>query len=215
MSGLLRVLIADDHVPTRDDLERTLDDDGRFAVCGQAGDAAATVRLAVQERPDVCLIDVRMPGNGIAAAWEISARLPETRIVMLTVSSDDDDLLEALRSGACSYLLKDMDLTQLPDTLAEVVEGNAAIPRQLVARLIDEFRGGDPRRRSLLAGGGRGRLTSREWQVLELLNGGMTTAGIAGRLFVSQTTVRSHIARILKKLGAHDRAEALELFRVG
>ena len=134
---------------------------------------------------------------------------------MLTVSSDDDDLLEALRSGACSYLLKDMDLTHLPDTLAEVVEGNAAIPRQLVARLIDEFRGGDPRRRSLLAGGGRGRLTSREWQVLELLNGGMTTAGIAGRLFVSQTTVRSHIARILKKLGARDRAEALELFRVG
>ncbi|HSL63620.1 MAG TPA: response regulator transcription factor, partial [Gaiellaceae bacterium] len=101
-----RVLLADDHPPTREDIRRTLESDGRFEVCAVAADAAGAVDAATRERPDLCVLDIRMPGNGIAAAWEITARLPETKVVMLTVSRDDDDLLAALRAGASGYLLK-------------------------------------------------------------------------------------------------------------
>jgi two-component system, NarL family, nitrate/nitrite response regulator NarL len=96
----LRALIADDHWPTRDDLRRVLADSGAFDICAVVANAAQAVQAAVVNRPDVCLLDIRMPGSGIAAAWEISARLPEAKIVMLTVSDDDTDLFAALRAGA-------------------------------------------------------------------------------------------------------------------
>ena len=89
MSRPVRVLLADDHVPTRDDIRRALEADERFVVCAEAGDAPVAIEAAVRESPDLCVLDVRMPGGGVAAAWEISTRLPATRIVMLTVSSDD------------------------------------------------------------------------------------------------------------------------------
>ena len=106
----LRVLIADDHAPTRDDVRRALEGDQRFDICASAADAAEAVQSAVRERPDVCLLDVRMPGSGLAAAWEIAARLPQAKIVMLTVSDEDTDLFAALRAGAHGYLLKTMNL---------------------------------------------------------------------------------------------------------
>ena len=89
-----RVLIADDHAPTRQDVREAIEADGRLEVCGEVADAVAAVEAAVRERPDLCLLDVRMPGSGITAAWEISARLPATRVVMLTVSRDDELPLE-------------------------------------------------------------------------------------------------------------------------
>ncbi|MGH3061198.1 MAG: response regulator, partial [Gaiellaceae bacterium] len=154
MSGAVRVLLADDHVPTRDDIRRALAADSRFAVCAEAGDAAAAIDGAVREGPDVCILDVRMPGGGVAAAWEISTRLPQTKIVMLTVSRDDTDLFASLRAGAAGYLLKDMDPAQLPNALGDVLNGEAALPPELVARVIDEFRDRSPRRRAVLASGG-------------------------------------------------------------
>ena len=87
-----RVLIADDHAPTRGDLREVLEEDGRFEVCAEAADAPGAVDAAVRERPDLCILDIRMPGRGVAAAWEITARLPETKVVMLTVSAEDTDL---------------------------------------------------------------------------------------------------------------------------
>jgi DNA-binding NarL/FixJ family response regulator len=205
-----RVLIADDHAPTRGDLREVLEEDGRFEVCAEAADAPAAVDAAVRERPDLCILDIRMPGRGVAAAWEIAARLPETKVVMLTVSEDDADLFAALRAGASGYLLKGIDPARLPHALQDVIEGQSAIPRALVGRLVGEFRDRGPRRRSLV--GDEAQLTSREWQVLDLLRQELTTAEIARRLVLSQATVRSHVAAILRKLDVPDRAAAIRLF---
>jgi DNA-binding NarL/FixJ family response regulator len=210
----LRVLIADDHAPSRDDVRRALERDGRFDVCYSAADAAEAIQAAVRERPDICLLDIRMPGSGLAAAWEIAARLPQTKIVMLTVSDDDADLLAALRAGADGYLLKTMNLQGLPDALDGVQSGEAAMPRVLVTRLLEQFRGHEPRWRQLVKDDGfGGRLTSREWEILELLAQGLPTSGIARRLVLSASAVRVHIAAIVRKLGVRDRAAAIDLFR--
>jgi DNA-binding NarL/FixJ family response regulator len=212
VSKAVRVLLADDHVPTRDDIRRTLEADPRFLVCAEAGDAPAAIEGAIRENPDVCVLDVHMPGGGVAAAWEISARLPQTKIVMLTVSRDDSDLFASLRAGASGYLLKDMDPARLPDALGDVVNGEAALPASLVARVLEEFRDRSPRRREVLAPGGFETLTSREWQVLDLLRQGLTTAAIARKLVLSPVTVRSHVNNILRKVRAPDREALLRDF---
>jgi DNA-binding NarL/FixJ family response regulator len=154
-----------------------------------------------------------MPGNGIAAAASIVAEVPGTAVVMLTVSRNDADLFDALRAGAAGYLLKDIDPKRLPFALRGVLAGEAALPRALVARVLDEFRERS-RHRVLSLRGQRGvDLTSREWEVLALLREGLTTAQIAERLFVSKVTVRRHVASVLKKLRVPDRKAALDLLR--
>jgi DNA-binding NarL/FixJ family response regulator len=200
----IRVLIADDHPPTRASIRAAVERDARFTVCAEVPDAAAAVQSALRERPDLCLLDVRMPGSGIAATREITTRLPGTKIVIITVSLDEDDLFNALRAGAEGYLLKDTDPARLPHALKDVLEGGAAIPRPLVARLVREFRDWGPRRRPIDEPGYD--LTSREWQVLDLLRQGRTTTQIAERLFVSRATVRTHVAAVLRKLHLPDRA---------
>ncbi len=212
MSALARVLVADDHAPTREDIRVAVEADPRFTVVALAGDAAEAVQAALRERPDVVLLDMRMPGGGAAAAWEITARLPGTRAVMLTVSRSDEDLFAALRAGASGYLLKDMPFEELGDELADVLDGKVALPPELVARLVEEFRDSAPRRRALLGQSGGAQLTSREWQVLDFLRQGLTTSDIARRLFVSPATVRSHVAAVLRKLRVPDRDSAIRLF---
>jgi DNA-binding NarL/FixJ family response regulator len=213
-TALVRVLVADDHEPTRKDVMSALTQDGRFDVCAEAADAAAAVARAMEQQPDLVLLDIRMPGSGLRALWEISARLPTTRIVMLTVSEEDSDLFAALRAGAHGYLLKDIDPQRLPEALFDVHSGNSAIPRTLVSRMLEEFRDVNPRRRSVPETSELdARLTSREWQVLDLLARYNTTAEIAGRLVLSPSAVRAHIAAIVKKFDARDRNEAVELFR--
>jgi len=201
----IRVLVADDHAPTRSDVRQILEADPRFQVVAEAADAVAAVECAIVDQPDVCLLDVNMPGSGVGAAWEISARLPETKIVMLTVSREDQHLFAALRAGASGYLLKDMDRARLTHALGDVLEGKAALPRELTARLVDEFRDRNPRRRKPLAEGPYTTLTSREWQVLDLLRQELTTAEIARRLTLSPVTVRTHVNNILRKVRAPDR----------
>jgi len=208
------VLIADDHAPSRDDVRRALEGDERFEVCASVADAAEAIQAAVRERPDLCLLDIRMPGSGLAAAWEIAARLPQAKIVMLTVSDDDYNLFTALRAGADGYLLKTMNLQRLPDALDGVHSGEAAIPRTLVAHVLEHFRGREPRWRQPVAEDSFGeRLTSREWEVLDLLAQGLSTSGIARRLVLSASAVRVHIAAVVRKLGVSDRAAAVDLFR--
>jgi DNA-binding NarL/FixJ family response regulator len=208
----LRVLIADDHAPTRDDVRRALTDGG-MEVCAEAPDAAHAVQLALETKPDICLLDIRMPGGGVAAAWEIAARLPTTKIVMLTVFDDDASLFAALRAGAVGYLTKDLDARILPRALADVVEGKAAIPRGLVSRLVKQFHGTDPRFRTTAVAGELGpRLTSREWDVLVGLADGLSTREIARRLQLKQSGVRAHISAIVQKLGVADREEAIAFF---
>jgi two-component system, NarL family, nitrate/nitrite response regulator NarL len=207
----IRILLADDHPPTRDDIRQALGRSPRLEVCSEVADAAAAVQEALATRPDICLLDIRMPGGGIAAAWEITARLPDTKVVMLTVSDSDADLFGALRAGASGYLLKDIDPDRLPHVILDVLAGEAALPRQLAARLVQAFRDRGPRRRAVVAGGPTAQLTSREWEVLDLLRQGRSTAAIAGELSVSQATVRSHVSSMLKKLRVPDRASALRL----
>ena len=204
MRDRIRVLIADDHAPTRADLREAIEQDDRFVVVAEAADGAGAVEAALREQPDLCLLDIRMPGSGIAVTREVTTRLPDTKVVMITVSVDDQDLLNALRAGAVGYLLKDSSLERLPDALIDTLNGGAAIPRRLVARLIAEFRDHGPRRRSIVTERGYD-LTSREWEVFGLVRQGMSTSEIASRLFVSRATVRSHVAALLKKLNVPNR----------
>jgi len=208
-----RVVIADDHVPTRADVRRAVEADPRFQVSAEAADAAGAIQACLRDRPDICVLDVKMPGSGVAAAWEISARLPDTRIVMLTVSAEDADLFGAIRAGAVGYLLKTMDFTRLPDALDGVMSGEAAVTPALVGRLLNRMRGREPRRRSPVSPGPAERLTSREWEVLELLAQQRTTNQIARNLVISPSATRVHIAAIVRKLDVADRAAAVELFR--
>lgn len=211
MIAPVRVLVADDHAPTRSGVRRVLEDDG-FEVCAEVATGAAAVEAALRERPDVCLLDVRMPeGGGVAAAAAIARRLPDTRLVMLTVSRDDADLFDALRAGALGYLLKDIARSRLPAALRSVLAGEAQLPASLVARVLDEFRERQGHRRALLRERPAVQLRRREWEVLELLRDGLTTAEIAQRLFVAEVTVRSHISAILRKLRVPDRAAAVRL----
>ena len=186
-----------------------------MVVCAEAADAAHAVQQALETRPDICLLDVRMPGGGVAAAWEIAARLPTTKIVMLTVSDEDGDLFRALRAGAVSYLVKDIDFeNHLPQALREVAEGKAAIPPALVARMVMQFHSNDPRFRTTEVGTEFGpRLTSREWDVLAGLAEGLSTRDIAKRLQLKPSGVRAHISAVVQKLGVADRREAVAFFR--
>jgi DNA-binding NarL/FixJ family response regulator len=204
-------MVADDHPATRAGVRKALENGG-FIVCAEVADGNAAIEAAVRERPDICLLDIHMPGNGIAAAAEISAQVPETAIIMLTVSQADEDLFAALRAGAAGYLLKDTNPARLPLALEGVLRGESALPRVLVGRLIEEFRGREQRRRIPLVKQPKAKLTSREWEVLELMREGFSTGDIADRLYISRGTVRSHVAAILRKLDVSDRMAALKLF---
>jgi DNA-binding NarL/FixJ family response regulator len=140
---------------------------------------------------------------------EISWKLPDCRVVVFGDSRDAVDVLEALRAGASGYLLKDIDLAPLPTTLQRVLAGEAALPRALVGRLIESLHERERRRRLAV----RHDLTNRELEVLELLAEKLTTAEIARRLFIEKVTVRTHVASILRKLGAVDRQAAIRLVR--
>jgi DNA-binding NarL/FixJ family response regulator len=210
VSGSIRVLVADDHPPARAGVTAALERGG-FVVCATAADARSAIEAARRERPDVCLLDVHMPGEGIHAAETIARELPETAVVMLTVSRTDADLLNALRAGASGYLLKDIDPARLPLALRGVLSGEAALPRRLVAVLIEEFRERKRRRRIPLVGRRSVELTDREWEVLESMRLGWTTEQIAEHFFISPVTVRTHIASILRKLQVSDREAAIAL----
>jgi DNA-binding NarL/FixJ family response regulator len=205
----LTVVIADDHAPIRAAIRAGLTADG-FDVVGEAAGAQAAVALAREREPHVCLLDIHMPGSGVAAAAQISAALPQTTVVMLTYSRADEDLFDSLRAGARGYLLKDMNPDRIGAALRGVLSGEAALPRALVARVLDEFRA-TSKRKLFVKQRGVAELTSREWEVMELLREGLTTEEVAKRLFISPGTVRVHVSSVLKKLRTTDRAEALRM----
>jgi DNA-binding NarL/FixJ family response regulator len=184
---------------------------GQFVIVGEAEDAAGAVELVLRERPDVCLLDPEMPGNGIKAAEAISAEVPGTSIVMLARCDRTGRLLDALRAGAVGYLLLETDPARLPHALRGVISGEAAIPRRLVSRIIEEFRARETRRALPLPGGAAVELTGREWEVLELMREGLSTAQMADRLLLSPVTVRRHISGLVQKLGVSDRPSLLRM----
>lgn len=207
----IRVVMADDHTRLRGQLRRALAAGG-CEVVGEGSSAADAIRLALEHVPDVVLLDIHMPGSGIRAAQAISQALPDTPVVMLTQSREDDDLFDSLRAGASGYLLKDTDPAGLVPALRSVLAGEAAMPPKLVARIMDEFRA-PGRRRFVRPSPAAARLSSREWEVMDLLGQGLSTEEVAGRLFLSPTTVRVHVSSVLKKLRVKDRQSALRVLR--
>ncbi len=212
MSELLRVVIADDHAPTRAGVKHALEAGGCL-VLAALPDATKAVAAALEHKPDVCLLDIHMPGGGIRAAGEITKALPDTAIVMLTASRDDEDLFDALRAGASGYLLKDMDPDRLAAALRGVLAGEAALPRSLAMKVIQQLQSPNRRRFIPSKGTGVARLTGRETEVLEMMAEGLTTEQIAEKLFVGKVTVRTHVSNVLKKLRVPDRESAVRLVR--
>lgn len=206
------VVIADDHAPTRAGVRQALELDG-FVVVAAVSDGPKAVAAALEHRPSVCLLDIHMPGGGVRAASEITLALPDTAVVMLTASRDDDDLFDALRAGASGYLLKDMDPDRLGAALRGVLAGEAALPRSLALKVMRQLQ--SPARRRLLPSKSSpvGQLTSRETEVLEMMAEGLSTEQIAEKLFIGKVTVRTHVSNVLKKLRVPDRESAVRLVR--
>ena len=178
MTALIRVLVADNHAPTRAGVGASLSP-AEFEVVAEASTARTAVDYAILVRPDLVLLDIQMPGSGIAwPAEEISRVLPNCAVVMLTESRDDDDLFDALRAGARGYLMKDMDPERLGPALRGVLAGEAALPRSLVSRVLEEFQGRS-RRKLFVQDHQPTQLTSREWEIMEMLRSGLSTEDIS------------------------------------
>ncbi|MGA8363748.1 MAG: response regulator transcription factor [Solirubrobacteraceae bacterium] len=202
------VVIADDHPPTRLGVRMALMRGG-FDVVAEAADCDRAVEAVLRERPDVCLLDIAMPGGGgIATASAVAEISPSTSVVMLTVSESTDDVLAALRAGAVGYLPKDTSPDRLPAALCGVLKGEAALPRALVGVVLHRFRDytaavADPVR----VGGVE--LTARESEILRMLRSGLKTAEVSDILSLSPVTVRRHISAGVAKLGVADRDAAI------
>lgn len=206
----MNILLADDHALFRDGIASLVRAWGHEIVA-MAGSADETIRLAIATRPDLILMDVRMPGGGIAATREIKARLPGVAIVMLTVSEDEEDLFAAIKAGASGYLLKNVSGDELRAMLDAVGRGEAALSPLSAKRILEELsRGGEH------PPAGEDRLTARERDVLVRLTEGATNKEIGAALGISENTAKYHLKHILAKLHATSRTEvALRAVRQG
>jgi DNA-binding NarL/FixJ family response regulator len=211
---VVRVVIADDHPLVRAGIRCLLEGAG-FEVCAEAADAPGAVEATGREMPDICLLDVTMPGDGIWAAKEISHKFPEVAVVMITGATDIATVLAAIQAGAVGYLPKTGSLARLPETLRGVLRGEAAIPRDLTARVLSEVGAGGWAQRHQVVGRLGVSITGREADVLELLQRGLGTQEISECLFLSPTTVRTHVSALLRKFGVRDRAALRDLLAQG
>jgi DNA-binding NarL/FixJ family response regulator len=204
---MIRVAIADDQELVRSGLRMILESEPDVVVVGEAGDGASAVALVTEAQPDVLLLDIQMPGqDGLSAAREIVASPCTTRVLMLTTFDLDAYVYEALRAGAAGFLLKDMPGEDLVTAVRQAARGvDGLLAPAVTRRLIERFAKTAPRRAAPL---GLAELTSREVDVLRLVARGMSNAEIAAALVISETTVKTHVARILMKLGLRDRVQA-------
>jgi DNA-binding NarL/FixJ family response regulator len=195
----IRVLLADDHPVVREGLHGMLSADPGTEVVGAAGSGEEAVALARTLRPDVVLMDLRMPGgDGVAAIRQITAELPAIRIMVLTTYDTDADILRAVEAGASGYLLKDTPRAVLADAIRATARGETVLAPQVARRLV--IRARQPQRESL---------TPRETSVLALAAQGLTNAEIGRELFISEATVKTHLVRSFGKLGVSSRTAAV------
>jgi DNA-binding NarL/FixJ family response regulator len=203
----LRVLLADDHPLFRDGVAALLRTRG-FDVVGEAGDGVEALEMTRQLHPDMILMDIQMPRlDGLMATRLITTETPETHVIMLTVSEEDENLFEAIKSGAQGYLLKNTDTQTFFELLNGVSRGEAPMSRQLAGKILREFARkitGDkqPDERN-------GELSDREKDVLRLVAEGMTNRDIGGRLNLSENTIKYHLKNIMQKLHLKNRAQAV------
>ncbi|MFN8468915.1 MAG: response regulator transcription factor [Caldilineaceae bacterium] len=217
----MRLLLADDHALFRYSLQMLLETSG-YTVVGMAADGREALQQARALQPDLILMDIEMPlCNGLVATRLIKAELPAVKVVMLTASSSDEDLFEAVKSGASGYLLKSQSADSFLEMVGHVAAGGAALPPDLAARLLDEFarqarriapvdpppdksNAGAP-----ISGAEQGELTPRQVEILSLLAQGMTYAQIGAVLYLSEPTVRYHLAQIMDRLHLQNRAQVI------
>jgi DNA-binding NarL/FixJ family response regulator len=204
------VVLVEDEALVRTSVRRVLERSG-FHVRAEAATAREGIAAALREQPEICLVDVGLAdASGTDVARQLSRRAPGIAVVMLSASDGHDDLIDAIRAGAVGYLLKGMDPERLAHALRGVVAGEAAIPRSLMAHLVKALQTQE-RRRTVVGKRELADLSSREWEVMDLLCEGLGTSEIAARLTLSPVTVRRHAAAAARKLGAQDRTEAVAL----
>ncbi|HLB94811.1 MAG TPA: response regulator transcription factor [Nitrospiria bacterium] len=204
----IKVLIVDDHTLFRKGLISLLQQQKGIEVVGEAKDGEEGTRLAQITKPDVILMDVKMPKcNGIRATQAIREALPETRIIMLTVSEEDGDLFSAIKAGARGYLIKNVEPDQLIKAIHLLVEGETVITHSMASKLLDEF-GSIARKIDTPSESKLNPLTSREKEILQFLAKGESNKEIANALSISEHTVKIHLKNILKKLHMNNRIQA-------
>jgi DNA-binding NarL/FixJ family response regulator len=209
VSEPIRVVVADDHPLFREGVITSLQSVPDIVVVGQAADADEALRVVREELPDLALLDVTMPGGGIDAARKIAAACPATRIVMLTVSEDEDDLLAAMKAGASGYVLKGVSANDLATVVRSVSNGDVYVAPSLAFGLLREM--SSPRPSDPLA-----ELSARERQVLELVANGLSNQEIGSKLGLAEKTIKHYMTNILTKLQVRSRVEAALLAaRVG
>ena len=207
----IRLMLADDHRMLREGLSRSMTEHG-FDVVGEARDGVEAVNMAYSLSPDVLLMDVSMPEmDGVEACRQVRSSAPDTKVVMLTMHADQDVLANAIRAGACGYLVKDCSTEDIAGAVRLASSGETALSPQLAASMLDEVRKLDmaPARAERV-------VTKREEEVLQLIADGCSTSEVAGQMYISQKTVKNHLASIYQKLDARDRTQAvLQAVRMG
>lgn len=204
-SESIRVLIVDDHAVVRIGLKTLLANTAGFRVVGEAGTVAESIALAVQARPDVVLMDVRLPdGSGVEACRRIKADNPEVRVVMLTSYQDEEAIVGAVMAGASGYLLKQADSDRLTQAIRDAAAGESSLDPRAAGTLLSQFRELSAKQAEAELAG----LTDRERRMLALIAEGYTNRAIGEVLHLSEKTVRNHVSQLLRKLGFQRRSQA-------
>lgn len=206
----INVLIVDDQRLMREGLATLLALAPDMHIVGQAGDGAEAIRLAKHLRPDVILMDIRMPGtDGVTATQAIRAALPDTQVIILTTFDDDEYVLAGLRAGACGYLLKDMSSERLADAIRAAARGESPLEPAVARKLVNRVAGAAAPAKSSSSAPLADPLSERENEVLRLIAQGYSNKEIAEALVIAEGTAKNHVSNILSKLNARDRAQAV------